>query len=279
MLPATTSTPPTTDGTVRVRHQGIATAVAGAVAFVAGTVVYAVASAGLGGISSRGYALLSPQLLVWSASVLGLGFLARRLADVGFAVTSVALAPVATLLGVFLAQGWAGVVTSWLMPVFLIWQAAGLMGAALIGAISGVLVARRTQVRPAAATDSPRTALTITAIGVLVVGSALAFALPMQWFDVYFSIGQPAPDPTPTEGLRYLWTAGLALAFLLAALVMAALRRGRGLIVLTSVALVCALVGAFVFQVPKGRFTPEPIYDDDRPHPVCYGTTGDCPGG
>ena len=125
-------------------------------------------------------------------------------------------------------------------------------------------------------TARPRTGLTVTA---LVGGSAVALALPVQWLDVYWYIWVPPSPPSAGDGVRYLWTAGLAIALLLTAVVLAWLRGGGGLIALTSIALVCGLLGAFVFQVPKDRFSSGPPEPDDRDTHVCYGTTGDCPGG
>lgn len=134
---------------------------------------------------------------------------------------------------------------------------------------------------PDGTTDTrARTRLTLATVGALVAGSALGLALLLQWFEVYFFIWDPPPPPSPAEGVRYLWTAGLALTLLLAAVILANARGRGGLIVLATVALVCAIIGAFVFQVPKDRFSPQPAdFDDGGPHPVCYGTTGDCPGG
>ncbi len=280
-------------------RQAAVTAIVGAAAFVVGTVV-----AGL--VTYHGEALVniaagvfSLPLLVWLALVGALALALPRARSGAFAVWAVVAAPVATLIANAPSAAYGG-------PLLLVlaWQAAGLAGAALVGAIAGVIDRNRVAqdagprvARDDTAGDAHETAaddaaverpaapgrrrmLTGATLALLVVGSALAFALPTQWLDVYFAIWDAPPPPTPEDGIRYLWTGGLALAFLLAALVVAVVRRGRGLIVLTAVALGCAVIGALLFQVPQGRFVPRPApVEDVRDHPVCFGTTGDCPGG
>lgn len=308
MLPATS--PPSVDPPERprTRRQVIATASAGVIAFVGGTTLFAIASEGPLGIQSLWWALVNPQLLLWVLGVATLGIAGRRLSDVGFAVISVALAPLSTFLVLVVGQPWTGMMPAPWAAGF-VWQAGGIVGAAAIGAVTGAHFARRAPAaEPAVAPDPaptpaaggpgsassvsalrepapmgtarPHTGLTLWAIGLLVVGTAFAFALPMQWFDVYFAIWESAPPPTDADGARFVWTAGLGVAFLLAAVVVAIIRRRGGIIALAVVALACTLIGAFVFQVPKGRLLPGPSYEDDgRDSPVCYGTSGDCPGG
>lgn len=122
--------------------------------------------------------------------------------------------------------------------------------------------------------------LTGVTLALLVLGCALAVALAWQWFEVYFTLTGIRAEATPAESARYAWTAGLSLVSLLAALVVAIARQRGGLIVVTSIAFVCALVGSLLFQVPQGRFAPTaPPVDDGVDRPVCYGTTGACPGG
>lgn len=263
----------------------IATASAGVIVFVGGTTVFAIASAGPLAIQSLWWALVTPQLVLWVLGVAALGIAGRRLSDVGFAVIGVALAPLSTFIVLVVGQPWTGVMPA-LWAAGFVWHAGGLIGAAVIGAVTGMHFARRSPAADPVAAPAPvesarsRTGLTLCAIGLLVVGSALAFALPMQWFDVYFAIWDAAPPPTDADGARYVWTAGLGVAFLLAAVIVAIIRRGGGIIALTVIALACTLVVAFVFQVPKGRLLPAPSYEDDgRDSPVCYGTTGNCPGG
>lgn len=276
----------------------MATAIVGAAAFIVGTVIAGV-------VTYRGEALvnvaagaLSLPLLAWLALVGLLALALPRARSGAFAGWAVAAAPVATLIANAPTVAYGG----WLLLV-LAWQAAGLAGAALVGAIAGVIARNRgaedTGLRGArddvggdaheaaadvaverAAGPDRRRMLTGATLALLVIGAALAFALPTQWLDVYFAIWNAPPPPTPADGIRYLWTAGLSLVFLLAALVIAVVRRGRGLIVLTAVALGCAMLGALLFQVPQGRFIPKPAQVEDvRDHPVCFGTTGDCPGG
>lgn len=271
--PATAETPPAGGDRRLSGLQAAATAGVGATAFVVGSVVAVVATHGASGASNLLHYVLSPALLVWLLLVGVLALTLPRLREVPFAAFAVAAAAIATAVANVPSLMFGG----WLVLV-LGWQALGLIGAALIGAVAGVVVRRR---RSAPSPGRRRGAvLSGLALGLLVVGGALAFVLPTQWLDVYFALFSSPPPPTPTEGARYLWTAGLALAFLVGALVVAVIRRGRGLIVLTAIALACAVIGALVFQVPVGRFAPQPAPVEHRDdHPVCYGTTGDCPGG
>ncbi|GAA1995659.1 hypothetical protein [Microbacterium ulmi] len=345
-----TATAPRSEARRSTTAQAVATGLAGAVAFAAGTTIAYASTYGLSG-SVLLAAVSSAALLVWLAGVSVLGVLVRRGRDVVFAAATVLFAPAATVVESLLRTGGADLLAYPYLLVVLAWQSLGLVGAALVGAIVGVLVRRHREASGAApsarareadtgsgneavpgpgdeaaagsgdeaapgpgdeavpgpgdeaaadfalrATREPRdvpaspgaagperrraTILSGVCIALLVIGGALAFVLPTQWLGVYFRIWGEAAVATPAQGTRYLWTAGLSLAVLLAALVVAIVRRGRGLIVLTSLALGCALIGAFVFEVPQGRFWPDPdpvTYDDD--FPVCYGTTGDCPGG
>lgn len=271
--PATSDTPLAV-GTPRASGvQAAVTAGAGAVTFVGGSLIAAVATHGAIGFSSLLGYLFSPALLAWLVAVGVLALALPRAREIPFAALTVAAAALAAAIAnlpVLAAGAWAVLV--------LAWQALGLIGAALIGAIAGVLV-RRSRTAPGER-ERRGTVLGGLSLGFLVVGGALAFALPTQWLDVYFALFSAPPPPLPADGARYLWTAGLALVFLVGALVSAAIRRGRGLIILTAIALACAIVGALLFQVPAGRFAPQPApVEDGRDHPVCYGTTGDCPGG
>lgn len=122
--------------------------------------------------------------------------------------------------------------------------------------------------------------LTTAVVLCLVVGAALSVALVWCWFGVYFAIWTPAEPPTTDEIARYEWTAALTLAAFASAILLSVIRRRWSLIVLSAGGLLLALAVAFVFQVPSGRFVPAPApHVQDRDHPVCFGTTGDCPGG
>ena len=295
--PSTVINTPAHPPTGRTAGQAVATGIGGALALMVGTTVARVSAYGAGGLHALLPALASAQLAYWLLGVVVLALLMRRGPAGAFAAIALVLAPLASVAESLTHGGWDQLAATPLALIPIAWRAAGMLGAALVGVIVGVVHRRgreaRTTTDLAAPTDDAgsgiargteprqdeRTALVIVTISLLVVGSAIAFALPSQWFDVYFHIWGSA-TVTAGDGTRFLWTAGLALGLLLAALVTAALRRRAGLIVLTSLALVCALIGAFVFQVPQGRFLPEPTvpaYNDD--FPVCYGTTGDCPGG
>lgn len=122
---------------------------------------------------------------------------------------------------------------------------------------------------------------TVVTSVLLAVGVTLASALILQSFRVYFTIGTQAEVPTPAEGNRYLWTAGMAIAALVTATLVAIIRRRGTFVVLGVILLACALLFALIFQVPQGRFF---AHDTDsapthKPHPVCFGEGPNCPGG
>ena len=107
------------------------------------------------------------------------------------------------------------------------------------------------------ATGSKRILPIATAV-VLTIGGALALSLPYQWFSVYFTLGGPSPIPTDAESAKYAATAIAASAFILAGLVLSAVQRRRAFIVLSAVLLALTLLLGFVFQVPQGRWVPQP---------------------
>lgn len=122
-------------------------------------------------------------------------------------------------------------------------------------------------------------ALVVASALALAAGVVLTICLPLEGFLVSFSLWTPADPPSTAEITRYKWTAAGALLLLAAAIVLSAVRRRGGLVVLSAVALLFAVAVAYVFAVPRERFAPEPapgvVYDG----PVCFGTSGDCPGG
>jgi hypothetical protein len=81
---------------------------------------------------------------------------------------------------------------------------------------------------------------------------------------------------------RYVWTAGTAVALLLAAIGIAIIRRARRLGVIGGVLLMATVLLAIVFSVPEGRWTPAPANPtpDNTEYVPCFGE-GDpnCPGG
>lgn len=247
------------------------TAAVGAATFILGSVLYAAVNGAAASLIDIGLAVIGPPLLSWVALVLALGLLWRRATPASFAAAAVALALLATILGAAMTSGLGGLLG---FPWFFLWQAAGLAGAALIGALAGYGVRTRGQ-------NSRVTVLGVIALVLLACGAVCAFALPWQWVDVYFRIDGQAVEVSPADADRYLWTAGSALVLLTASFVVALIRWRPGLAWLTGIALVLALLAAFVLQVPQGRFapgqdTPEPYNTDYRP---CYGTSGYCPGG
>ena len=121
----------------------------------------------------------------------------------------------------------------------------------------------------------------IVAVALLTVGSAVGASLALQWFDVYFAIWD-APVVSEEDQSRYLWTAGTAVALLLAAIGIAIIRRARRLGIIGGVLLMATVLLAILFAVPEGRWTPAPAnpVPDNTSYEPCFGE-GDpnCPGG
>ena len=129
------------------------------------------------------------------------------------------------------------------------------------------------------AKDSSRP-LRIAGIVALAVAWVAMLLLGQQWFSGTFRLFGSEVIITEEQGVRYVVTATVAVAAAVATMVIARARRARATAGI--VALVVALLVAFVFQVPPGRFWPEPApaqtpYND---HPPCMGE-GDpnCVGG
>lgn len=257
------------------------TAAVGATAFLAGSFLYFALLAGPGTVSLEGIAALitSPQLLVWTLAVVTVGLIGRRLSPRAIAIWALALAPASTFAGILIAYprtlGQAQALGS---PIFLIpfvWQAAGLFGAAVVGVLAGLALRLRSADRLSA-----RAIASGAAVVLLVVGGVAALALPAHWASVYFRIWSDPVVATPEQGDRYVAIAATAVSCLLSAMVAAICARRRAVVWLTAIAFALALLAALVFQVPEGRFAPQPARaDHGGPHPVCYGTSGDCPGG
>ena len=261
---------PVKNGERTTPAQATATAVAGWVAFVGGSLLYSAVSGRTPTLVAALWLLASPPVLIWVVLALVLGLLLRRGSGVVFAVVAIALAPVATVIAALLPFG-QGMTATGAVWVALVWQAAGLVGAAVVGALAGFAFRRRTDGHPA---------LVTAAIVLLAVGGTFAFTLPMLWFSTYFSIWEPAPAPSAEAIGRYQFAAASALFLLALSLVFALVARRRGLAWLVGGALVLTLLAAFVFQIPQGRFWPsEPDVPEPRNTHVCFGTTGDCPGG
>ena len=117
---------------------------------------------------------------------------------------------------------------------------------------------------------------------------AAAFVLPLlvvvlfwQWFDVYFTLGGPAPEPSGHEVARYRITGGLAATVWLAGLVIGIVRL-RGRAILGYLAMGTLLIPVLlVFAVPSidvdavFRQEPEPLSSN-----YCSRTDSEnCPGG
>ncbi|WP_169582233.1 MULTISPECIES: DUF6234 family protein [Microbacterium] len=261
--------------------QAALTAAVGATAFLAGSLLYFALLADAGAMSWEGITALitSPQLLIWTLAVASIGLIGRRLSPRAVAVWALALAPASTFAGILIAYPRTlGQPQALVSPIFLIpfvWQAAGLFGAAVVGVLAGLALrlrsAHRLPARPIASG---------VAAVLLVVGGVAALALPAHWASVYFRIWSDPVVATSEQGDRYVAIAATAVGCLLISVVAAICARRRPVVWLTSIALALALLAALVFQVPEGRFAPQPApADDGGPHPVCFGTSGDCPGG
>lgn len=302
---------------VRARRQGLVTALVGVVGLSVGTLLVSVLLGGLSWWSLQ--ALIPQlDTLIWAVGVaVALPYVGVR--DVRFAIAAIALAVVVAVASAIVQLGGAGdvlfVAAAWkaltLGCAALLGSTAGVIdarrperesptpevGREEIGvhsvfeghagngrtgnehADNGHTDNGHTDNEALAAADRTTRGLSIAVLLALVAGSALMFALPLGWFRVYFSIWEAADPPTSEEIMLYEWTAGLTLAFFVAAVALAIVRRRRGLIVLSALGLVLGFVVAFMFQVPSGRFMPDPAPVVHEDHPVCYGTTGDCPGG
>ena len=127
--------------------------------------------------------------------------------------------------------------------------------------------------------------LPVATTALLVVGGVGILVLFRQWFELYFSIWGGPPKTYSEfgpEGGRYLFTAGLTIAALVAAATLAMIRKTRGVAVLGVTLLLLSLLTAVVFQVPSGRFWPKPVtYELPSDYTPCYGGENDpgCEGG
>lgn len=261
--------------------QAVLTAAVGATAFLAGSLLYVALLVGPGTVSLEGITalILSPQLLIWTLAVVTVGLVGRHLTPRAVAVWALALAPASTFAGVLIAYpSTLSQPQTLLSPIFLIpfvWRAAGLVGAAAVGVLAGLAL----RLRPADRL-SARAVASGAAVVLLVVGGVAVLALPAHWASVYFRIWSDPVVATPEQGDRYVAIAATAVASLLVALVAALCARRRAVAWLAAIAFAIALLAALVLQVPEGRFAPQPApVDDGTPRPVCFGTSGDCPGG
>lgn len=261
--------------------QAALTAAVGATAFLAGSLLYFALLTGAGTVSLEGIAALitSPQLLVWTLAVVTVGLIGRRLSPRAVAVWALALAPASTFAGILIAYprtlDQPQALVSPILLILFVWQAAGLLGAAVAGVLAGLALRLRSADRLSA-----RAIASGVAVVLLVVGGVAALALPAHWASVYFRIWSDPVEATPEQGDRYVAIAATAVGCLLIAVAAAIFARRRAVVWLTTIAFALALLAALVFQVPEDRFAPQPApADDGRPHPVCYGTSGDCPGG
>lgn len=275
--------PPATTPHGDWRRQAIITIAVGVASFAVGTVLYRLASNQFDPNSPMpaafGWTMFGGNLfwvgwqpVVWAVLVAASFWVSQSGTTCARAGSAIVLAPVATAIDLVIAGGWTSLGFFLVAPFLFVWIAAGMASPAALGAIAGSVWNARA--RPTASV------LLGSALVSLAIGGSLAFSLAWQWFDVYFTLGGEAVEPSPAAADRYLLTAGMALAFLVLALVLAAVRRRAGMIWLTVAALGLAVLAALVFQVPQGRFfvseNPAP-YNSDAP--VCFGTSGDCPGG
>lgn len=136
----------------------------------------------------------------------------------------------------------------------------------------------RPTVQPPA--ESPGRALRIAGIVALALAWIAVLMLGQQWFAVTFRLFGGELMVSGEQATRYAITAVTAITGAVAAIVVSRMRSVRA--TAGVVALVVAVCAAFVFQVPPGRFWPQPApapapYND---HPPCMGE-GDpnCVGG
>lgn len=121
----------------------------------------------------------------------------------------------------------------------------------------------------------------VAALG-LTVGTFLTGALFVQFFAVYFSLGEPAGPPTRGEVVQWEVTAVACLALLVAGTVAACLGERLYPAFLALPLLALGVLMVFLLPVPDDRWEHEaPAADTTTRGPVCRsgGDSDDCPGG
>lgn len=224
------------------RSQSFATAATGAVAFILGSLLYValVATEGVFGDPWLVFraVVLSPQLIAWVVIVVLVGLIRPRAASATVVLCALVAAPLAAVIDALVRVGGSG-----FFVISVAWSAAGMLGAAIVGAVFGSLHRR-------GALSSRRRIALLVSLALLIIGGCAAFALPAQYLEVYFTIGVERPVATAAEAARYLLTATIAVAALVLSLITAIVARSRVLIVLTVVALLLAVAAALVLRVP-----------------------------
>jgi uncharacterized membrane protein len=121
--------------------------------------------------------------------------------------------------------------------------------------------------------------MTLVQVAILIACVASLGLLFFGWLRVYFVI-EGAPTILRSEVKSYDVVAAVAIALPVAGIVIAAITRSRGFVI-TQVAILLVMLGAaFVFQVPAGRWLPQPATHHLPANYVpCYSGSGDCPGG
>jgi len=118
----------------------------------------------------------------------------------------------------------------------------------------------------------------LEAVG-LTLGSALVVALVWQWLDVYLTFFGVLPEPTPSDGVRYVVTATAAVTLIVVGF-LAGLAAGHQRVAgLGAVLLVIALAAAFLLAVPADRWARQPADGPAPGYEPCFSGSGDCVGG
>jgi hypothetical protein len=124
-----------------------------------------------------------------------------------------------------------------------------------------------------------RAGLTLVQVAIIVACVASLGLLFFGWLRVYFVI-EGAPTLLPSEVKSYDVVATVAIALPVAGIIAAAITRSRGFVIAQAAILLVMLAAAFVFQVPEGRWLPQPVTHHLPSNYVpCYSGSGDCPGG
>jgi hypothetical protein len=276
-VPEIASAPPASDLRRSLFEAGVAVALTiGLVAL--GTLVLYGPSGGISPLALL--VILGWKTLVWIALVAAIAFRYRGRTS-GFraglfttaAVVLALLWSVIDALPVLVPYG--GGMLLFLIPSALI-SILGFTVCAALGSFAAIPLAARGR------SLAPRLWAVGTALA-LVVGGALILSMLFQWFQIYFQLfGGPAPTPTPAQEATYLWTAGICLGLLLAALIAAIVRKLRAATIIGSILLVTAVIAAVLFSIPSGRWAVDNDggYAPDPEHPgvSCFGGD-DCPGG
>lgn len=108
--------------------------------------------------------------------------------------------------------------------------------------------------------DSPERRISILATGLTILGCVGIVGLALTWFGTYVHIFGDGPEITVASPIsrQYLAFAIASVALFVVAIVLASIGRLRRARTVAIWLLVVAVIGAVVFEVPAGRWIPQP---------------------